>query len=483
MTISTATRFRGPRTQPAAAAAAGAPASHVAASCLRRLLAVPIGVMLAIARLLGIGKPSKKSVASADDIEPAADVERGHGNQEVSMMTKDGLLSLILGCALYGAYNGAVQILPVLLHHKLSADPRLPGLTMTSLPHADAAIFMGYTVGSILISAAKQRYGSMGAVKRGTFIMGIAVIGMAMLPLLTGGNVVVLATARAVAGAMMSVGPFAYNVCFEYCPESWAQSVVIMWNVVFASWVIAMASSCMTWSYNLDASWEVLLWCGTPVAVACACLVAMKPPKKATPEAPVQAPEEGEGRGSSSSSKTDGTNPAEPASLLSIFWMCKALMLVFCFFACGIGYFGLSYAAHNISPNLYHSIIFINLIDIPGYMLTITANVFGRRLVQTISFAVAAVCLFLSRFFDPNGYSVLCCAMVGHMFLNVCFSAVYAAVVDMFPLSLRVNVMVLCQLGARAGSIFAPSCGMLPASVSCTIFATTCIVAALFSVV
>jgi len=214
------------------------------------------------------------------------------------------------------------------------------------------------------------------------------------------------------------------------------------------------------------------LWCGTPVILAWACLVAMNPPPKVAPAA-AQAPEEGAG-GSSSGTHT----AAEPTSMLSPVWLFKSVMLAFCFFAAGLVYFGLSYSAGKISPNVYHSIILINLIDIAGYLLAFTANVFGRRRVQSISFAIAGGCLFLSRSFDPSGYSVLCCAMVGHMCVNICFSTIYAAVVELFPSSIRTGAMGLCQLGARVGSIFAPLCGILPASVSCALFATSSIIAA-----
>jgi len=147
------------------------------------------------------------------------------------------------------------------------------------------------------------------------------------------------------------------------------------------------------------------------------------------------------------------------------------------------GYFGLSYSAGKISPSVYQSIILMSLIDIPGYLLAFTANVFSRRLVQSIAFAIASACLFLSRCFDPSGYSVLCCAMAGHMCLNTCFSTMYAAVVECYPQSIRTGVMSLCQLGARVGSIFAPLCGMFPASVSCTLFATSSLIAAAFTLV
>jgi len=272
-------------------------------------------------------------------------------------------------------------------------------------------------------------------------------------------------------------GAFSYSFVMEYWPISWAQGVIIFQNVSFASWAIVFGFSCWTWSNRLGPSLNVLLWCGTPVAISWACLAAMRPPKTA-PEAAAHAPEKGaEGSGSS------GATTAEPTSMLSPVWLCKAIMLAYCFVACGLVYFGLSYSAGKISPNVYHSIILINLIDIPGYLLAFLANVFGRRLVQSIAFAIAGACLFLSRCFDPSGYSVLCCAMVGHMCLNICFSTIYAAVVDSFPLSIQTGVMSLCQLGARVGSIFAPLCGTLPASVSCTLFATSSLIAAAFTLV
>mmetsp|Transcript_13845 Transcript_13845/g.27334 ORF Transcript_13845/g.27334 Transcript_13845/m.27334 type:complete len:214 (-) Transcript_13845:296-937(-) len=206
-----------------------------------------------------------------------------------------------------------------------------------------------------------------------------------------------LATARSLAGVMMSVGAFSYIFVMEYCPTSWAQGVIIPQNVCFAGWAIAFGLICWTWSKGWDPSLEVLLWCGTPVAMAWACLLTMRPPPKAAPEDTAQEPEE----------------------------------------------------------------------VMPGYLLAFTAIVFGRRLVQSVAFAIAGACLFFGMSFDPNGYSVLCFAMVGHMCLNVCFSTIYVAVVDRDPLSIRTGVMSLCQLGARTGLIFEPLYGKLPASAFC----------------
>merc|ERR1719362_2445844 len=231
---------------------------------MRRLLALPIGLVLAVASLWRFvaslwrfDKTCQKSAASVE-VSSAADVEKGPCHQDVST-SRDRWLSIIVHCVLCGGYCGSVQILPVLIDHKLIADPKLPGLAEDSMSQAATAIFVGYTAGSVLISAAKERYGSMSVMKWGTLFMGIAVVGMAMLPLTTSCGIVLFATARLAAGIMMSVGAFSYTFSFEYCPAPWAQAVIIAGNITFSVWVSLMGFSCWTWSYGLHPSLEVLL--------------------------------------------------------------------------------------------------------------------------------------------------------------------------------------------------------------------------------
>lgn len=70
------------------------------------------------------------------------------------------------------------------------------------------------------------------------------------------------------------------------------------------------------------------------------------------------------------------------------------------------------------------------------------------------------------------------CAMVGKLFLDVCFTTIYVALGEIFQGSAQEELAVMaCETTARTGGIVAPMCGMLSTKVSCPLFAATCVAA------
>jgi len=55
------------------------------------------------------------------------------------------------------------------------------------------------------------------------------------------------------------------------------------------------------------------------------------------------------------------------------------------FLACGCGFYGLNYSAGQLSPSVYVSTSLLHGGDIVGYTLALSADKYGRNLVQARS--------------------------------------------------------------------------------------------------
>ena len=70
------------------------------------------------------------------------------------------------------------------------------------------------------------------------------------------------------------------------------------------------------------------------------------------------------------------------------------------FLACGCGFYGLNYSAGQLSPSVYVSTSLLHGGDIVGYILALSADKYGRNLVQARSLGV----LHIFAYFSHLGY-------------------------------------------------------------------------------
>eukprot|EP00438_Fugacium_kawagutii_P021468 Skav234977 [mRNA] locus=scaffold122:107331:108053:+ [translate_table: standard] len=154
------------------------------------------------------------------------------------------------------------------------------------------------------------------------------------------------------------------------------------------------------------------------------------------------------------------------------------IALAICFVACGCAFFGLSYSARQLSSNVYKSSMLLNMADILGFLAAMSADVFGRKRVQSSCFALAAICLLLCSTGVPGSAFVLSFAVIGRLCLDVSFTTVLVAMANIFPESAQKRVLPTMAIATRTGSLLAPFMGTLPAAISCPLFSALCFAAA-----
>ena len=168
------------------------------------------------------------------------------------------------------------------------------------------------------------------------------------------------------------------------------------------------------------------------------------------------------------------------------------------FLACGCGFYGLNYSAGQLSPSVYVSTSLLHGGDIVGYTLALSADKYGRNLVQArssgsfadffadiflsvrylsvwffiaicteaLAFFVATMCLLLCSTGEPGSALVLSAAVMGRLCLDVCFTTVYVGLGAIFSGSTAKTALMICEATARLGGIIAPLSGTWPTSVS-----------------
>ena len=134
--------------------------------------------------------------------------------------------------------------------------------------------------------------------------------------------------------------------------------------------------------------------------------------------------------------------------------MTAALKLALCFLACGLGSYGLSYSAGQLSPNLYTNSVLLNAADILGYLVLLGADTLGRKTFQTASYLLAGLALLLCGLLQPGSGQIVACAMAGRICLNVSFGLVYVALAEIFPESSQKMVLPLCCLKVVLAKFF-----------------------------
>lgn len=398
---------------------------------------------------------------------------RPSGTEE---LTAEQIRVLVGVAALLCGGSGCFHILPVFIDSKLAEDETLPNLLSDStLPWSQTAIFAGWLVGSVGLRPALEIFSKEQFLVLASVCLFASTIALVLLPGLTGGNFFVFSAIRFVTGLLFVTGPVG-NVYVQEClPSSRRTQALAFIYTVYAVMCILMAIFCGSFQ-SLDWRWVALLFTGLPPLLAI--FIGFKNPWATLVsvfESAFQKPTERQRLEESEASQVQGWMGEGASSEL----MTAALKLALCFLACGLGSYGLSYSAGQLSPNLYTNSVLLNAADILGYLVLLGADTLGRKTFQTASYLLASLALLLCGLLQPGSGQIVACAMAGRICLNVSFGLVYVALAEIFPESSQKMVLPLCQVFGRLGGILAPFCGTLPAVVSCPTFGFACLMAAL----
>ena len=385
--------------------------------------------------------------------------ENDKGSETSQSVPRDVLGAYIIGALALPAWH----VLPVFLDLKLAADPALVGLTEASLPISSTAIFVGWLVSATVLNKALEIFTQKQLIV--LHIVGLLLVTLAtiVLPHLTAGNLVVFTAIRFVYGLLMNITALQCVYIQERLPESLQNPALVSNSIVYCFIQIFMACSCSALT-SLDWRLEALAWYAGPLILALA--VGFPDCWQILRSLPLAL-----------GKKTRASEPSGKADI-STSEQRNMIALAVGFLACGCGFYGLTYSAGQLSPDIYMSSMLLHGGDVFGYLLALSANKYGRNNAQACAFFMAGICLLLCSTGEPGTPFVLTAAVVGRLSLDVCFTTVYLALAQVFSTASSKLAFSTCETTARVGGIMAPLSGTWPTSVSCPIFASLCLAAA-----
>lgn len=249
----------------------------------------------------------------------------------------------------------------------------------------------------------------------------------------------------------------------EQMPLHLRSQVLVINNCFYSLVLISLAFAC---GHLTDLDWriEAMVWYGLPMVLGL--FIAFPNWMEVLASVPQRACRLFELKGSSASNAESELSPVE---------LQQGFFSSVGFFACGCGFYGLSYSAGQISTDPYMCTILLSAADILGYVACLSANSWGRSRVQAGGFFLAALCLFLCSTGERGSSFVISFAVLGRLCLDACFTLVYVGLVEIFSESAQKKVLPACEITARLGGVVAPYCGTLPAFISCPIFGAICL--------
>ncbi|CAL1163592.1 unnamed protein product [Cladocopium goreaui] len=385
-----------------------------------------------------------------------------------SKVQRDVIGAFLLGPIALPAWH----VLPVFLDLKIAADPALPGLTQDTLPIATTAIFVGWLASATILDKALEVFDQKQLLVLHVIGLLVVVLATVTLPYLTAGNLIVFTAIRFIYGLLMNITALQCIYIQERIPKDQGNQVLVLVSITYCLVTILMAWSCSGLTLAMDWRLETLFWCSAPLILALA--VGFPDSWKIVQSLPVavrkklrniQKPSVAEVESGERKNLTFAENRNMAA-------------LAVAFLACGCGFYGLTYSAGQLSPDIYMSCMLLHGGDILGYLLALTADKYGRNKVQAFCFFAACICLMLCSTGEPGTPFVLSFAVVGRLCLDVCFTTIYVALAQIFAGRASKVAFTTCETTARLGGIIAPLSGTWPASVSCPLFASFCLAAA-----
>ena len=363
---------------------------------------------------------------------------------------------------LLGSFQAAWHILPVFLDLKIAQDPSLPMLTDSTLPIAKTAIFAGWLAGSICLRHAMKIFEKEELLIAAAFGLVMVALATVLLPWLTG-SLAAFTLVRFIYGILMNIATIQIVLLQMRMPEARRNQAVAGKQVFYSVVSIMLAYFCgsitRTWDWRLEA----IIWYAIPPFLGL--YVAFPDWWQRLKSLPSVA-----------------QTRMQKIGMQDVVYMTPSMRrhevaLATCFVACGCAFFGLSYSASQLSSDVYRSSMLLNCADIVGFLAATSADVFGRKRIQSGCFFLAALCLLLCSFGVPGSPLVLTFAVIGRLCVDVSFCNVLVAMAEIFPESAQRRVLPTCAIATRAGSLLAPFLGTLPAAMSCSLFSLLCFAA------
>ncbi|EFX66627.1 hypothetical protein DAPPUDRAFT_64502 [Daphnia pulex] len=136
----------------------------------------------------------------------------------------------------------------------------------------------------------------------------------------------------------------------------------------------------------------------------------------------------------------------------------RIVILMTAWFACVMSYYGITFAANNISSKFYINYELIMLVEIPAYVffIYITEKI-GRRLTISAGLMISGLgCLITGLLPADQEVMQVVFSLIGKFFVSTVLAALYAGTLELFPTETRAIAMGICSTFGRFGGIVAP---------------------------
>jgi len=268
-------------------------------------------------------------------------------------------------------------------------------------------------------------------------------------------------------------GQIGYLLMQESVPERLRAATTVGVNVGFSLVLILMALQCgyvtRAWSWRL----ETMAWYAPMLLI---CLVG----PLFVSESPVFAAQ-GQGSPSKRLATAEAAGAAEASGSQQLFGAGMRATMFYtciCWTSASVSFYGLSYSAGSLSPNVYMNVILFALTDIVGYAIPAPiVGAMGSKNAQIAGFSGTALSLLLCAMLPQGSWMAVACALVGRLHIDVAFSTVFLLIVDCFPSSCRAAALGVANVSSRSLTFAAPLCAKAPAYLSCSVLSALCFAA------
>ena len=144
----------------------------------------------------------------------------------------------------------------------------------------------------------------------------------------------------------------------------------------------------------------------------------------------------------------------------------NSIVIIFCWLAFSMGYFGLVYNTPSFDANIYLVFVVPAFIGLPVSVLQpYFDNKFGRKKMITAPLVTAGILLLITTGIPRDdvvgNWSIIVLAWAGTCCCGVAFGMGYIFTLELYPNLYRTTALGMASAGARVGSLLSPLIAML----------------------
>ena len=135
-------------------------------------------------------------------------------------------------------------------------------------------------------------------------------------------------------------------------------------------------------------------------------------------------------------------------------------IIPFLFFSVDIVFYGILFGLKNLKGNIYINGLMVGLADVSaGFSLAFLSNILGRRGLIRITWAICGIACLIYNFVKVNQIASYITILIGKYGATCSFSLMFLISSEIFPTSIRGQMVGISNACARIGGAIAPLMG------------------------